>query len=82
MKPMALKIGDCVRVASTPRYLVDDRVMNTKSVFEMCVGKLFTVKGFYHGWIELSVGEVTGKQFETIYIEPECLELVSDGSKR
>jgi hypothetical protein len=73
-----MKVGDKVKIVRIPQYLTDDGVMNTKSVFEKCLGHVFRIRGFEKDWLELNVGKVTGKRFETIWIEPECVELVSD----
>ena len=53
--------------------------MNTRSTFEKCLGHEFIVEGFQKDWVELVVGSVTGIEYETIWIEPEYLELVGQG---
>jgi hypothetical protein len=73
-----MKVGDKVKIVRIPPYLTDDGVMNTKSVFEKCLGHVFRIRGFENDWLELNVGKFTGKRFETIWIEPECVELVTD----
>lgn len=70
-----MKVGDKVKVIKVPRYMTDDGVMNTKSVFEKCVGHTFKIHDFQGEWLELHVGRVTRNRFETIWIEPECVEL-------
>ncbi len=52
--------------------------MNTKSVFAKCLGHVFRIQAFQKDWLELEVGKVTGKRFETIWIEPEYVELVTE----
>jgi len=48
-----------------------------KSTFERCVGREFHVAGFKNvGMAELDIESVTGKVGETIWVEPEFLELL------
>jgi hypothetical protein len=70
------------RLGQRPTYAI------TPTVFQRCVGKVFPIVGFQQVgsekvWLELYVGGVMGKlpYEETIWIEPDCGELVSP-SKR
>lgn len=74
-----MKVGDRVRVVQVPKGVRDDGEFKTKTVFTKCLGKVFTVEGFQHELIELNVGHVLSKPayMETIYIEPEFLEVVT-----
>lgn len=52
--------------------------MGTKSTFEQCLGKEFVVESLdEYGSLELNVSAVTGVEFESIWIEPEFVELVT-----
>jgi hypothetical protein len=69
-----MKVGDRVRVVRVSPHLGGE---NTQSVFERCVGHTFTVDGFDgDGWVEIDVGTITGRPFELLVMEPECLEVV------
>lgn len=67
-----------MKIVKLPPGLIDDGVMNTKSVFAKCLGHVFRIQAFQKDWLELEVGKVTGKRFETIWIEPEYVELVTE----
>lgn len=72
-----MKPGDLVRVVAIPPRLPDNA--ETKLVFERCVGRTFPIIDIAaHGHVELEVGEVMGvsASLHSIWIEPECLELV------
>lgn len=77
-----MKLGDKVRVHTMPNITLgnpEDEAA-TKAVFASCLGKVFEVKGFdSYGHVELHVGHLRDKQdySESIWIEPECLEVVS-----
>jgi len=51
--------------------------MNTGSLFELCVGRVFPIVGFQGDLVELEVGEVLGKDpcMVSIWIEPEHIEV-------
>jgi hypothetical protein len=72
-----VKPGDLVRVVAIPLRLPDSA--ETKLVFERCVGHIFPIIDVTaHGHVELEVGEVVGgaAYLHSIWIEPECLEVV------
>jgi hypothetical protein len=72
-----VKPGDLVRVVAVSPRLPDDP--ETKLVFARCVGHVFpVVEVTAHGHIELEVGDVMGvpTSLHSIWIEPECLEIV------
>ena len=81
-----MKIGDRVRVVGIPANLPHDDKFKTPEVFQRCFGRIFAgadilrFEGLDHPMIGLDVGEVLGKEpyMETIWIEPEYLESVSD----
>ena len=72
-----MKIGDKVRVLTVPPSLPDGE-LNTRSVFELCVGHTFPIIGFRGDLLELEVGTVLGKEpyMDSIWIEPEHVEIV------
>ncbi|UCH73456.1 MAG: hypothetical protein JSU82_14065, partial [Rhodospirillales bacterium] len=61
-----MKVGDRVRVIGIPDGLPDND-MDTKRIFELCVGRTFTVQdltpveGLEYELIELHVGKVVGE---------------------
>ena len=72
--------GDLIRVLRVPSAVKDCVDFKTRSTLERCVGRLFPIMGFNElGMIELHVGEIIGKPsyIESIWIEPDCVELVS-----
>jgi hypothetical protein len=73
-----MKIGDKVRLVALPPDLpVGDAGLPTKGVFNKCLGHDFAVAGFNEiGLAELLVESVTGSIGETIWVEPEFLELI------
>ncbi len=73
-----IKIGDKVRMTGAPSGLRDEEDMLTKTVFDRCVGRMFTIRDFDEDRVELRVGRVMGQKSYTewIYIEPEFVELV------
>ena len=74
-----LVIGDNVRVVGLPTDLpIGDDRLPTRATFEKCVGETFAVAGFNEiGWVELSIEPLTGNVGETIWIEPDLLEVAS-----
>lgn len=69
------KIGDRVKVLRIPKHLKDDPLLKTKATFKKCLGHAFQICGFQGDLLELEIGSVTGK-LETIWIEPDCVELI------
>jgi hypothetical protein len=74
-----VKIGDTVRLTSVPADVPEgDADLPTKKRFQQCLGHVFVIAGFNEiGWAELEITSVTGSVGETIWVEPEFLELVS-----
>ena len=72
-----MKIGDNIRVIGIPKVLPEDE-MKTRELFNLCLGHIFPVVGIESGLLQLNVGEMRGKAsyMESIYIEPEFVELV------
>jgi hypothetical protein len=78
-----VKIGDKVRLIGIPPDAHDDEKLQTRTLFEKCLGKTFTVAGFEtveglpYQLVQLDVGRVLGKAsyLETIWVEPEYLQL-------
>ena len=80
-----MKIGDLVRVIGIPDGLPDND-MDTKRIFELCVGcafpvqELTAVEDLEYELIKLHVGAVVGEPdfMHSIWIEPEFVEIVTD----
>jgi hypothetical protein len=72
-----MKIGDKVRLLTVPPALPQDE-LKTQSLFELCVGRVFSIVGFQGDMLELEVGEVLGQEpcMNSIWIEPEFVEVV------
>jgi|GEM_PF-2101161 len=77
-----MKVGDWVRVVGVPHDVVDKDGINTRTIFEKCVGRFFRVEaieqvdGLAYPLIELHVGRVLGYENynDSVWIEPEYLE--------
>lgn len=81
-----MKVGDRVRVVRIPEGLKDDERMQTKSLFELCRGRIFRIAGLQpvpkigSELIQLEVGKVVGKLacMHTIWIEKKFVEMVEE----
>jgi hypothetical protein len=75
-----MKIGDKVRLVGIPENLPEgDTRLPTAEVFRKCLGKEFLIAGFNQiGWIELDIEAVTGNTGETIWVERDFLQPVSN----
>ena len=76
-----MKTGDMIRVLRVPDSVTDSPEFATRSTLQQCVGRVFPIMGLNElGMLELHVGAVVGKRsyMESIWIEPECVELVTD----
>ncbi|MDP1700352.1 MAG: hypothetical protein Q8L53_05230 [Aestuariivirga sp.] len=73
-----MKIGDRVRIIKVPAGLRDDDDLRTRTLFDLCLGRIFPIAGIEANRIELHVGEVLGAPayIHSIYIEPENVEAV------
>jgi hypothetical protein len=73
-----MKIGDKARLVGIPDGLEDSPDFPTRSTFEKCVGREFVIEGFNEiGMAEIGIESVTGSLGETIWVEPNFLELIS-----
>lgn len=74
-----MKVGDRVRLIAIPANLPSgDANLPTNGTFAKCLGHEFTVVGFNAiGWAELPIETLTGSLGETIWVEAEFLEGVS-----
>ena len=78
-----MKVGDIVRLVGVPPDLKDDEEMQTRTLFDRCLGKTFpiialdAVDGLPHRLVRLDVGHLLGEAayLETIWVEPEYLQL-------
>ncbi len=73
-----MKIGDKIRVMKVPAGLRDDHDLRTRTLFDLCLGRIFPIAGIDTNRIELHVGEMLGVPAHThsIYIEPEYVEVI------
>ena len=78
-----MKVGSKVRVIGIPDGLEEYPDLPTKSTFMKCVGREFVIAGFNEvGMAELGIESVNGSVGETIWIEPQFLELISSSSTK
>ncbi|MGD0929284.1 MAG: hypothetical protein ABR902_01410 [Candidatus Korobacteraceae bacterium] len=72
--------GDLIRVIRNPDAVQDSEEFKTRSTLELCVGRVFPIMGFNEGFILIDVGEVVGRpsHMESIWIEPDCVEVVKE----
>ena len=78
-----MKVGDRVKLIGIPPNLRDIDEMLTRTLFEKCVGRSFTVvaleavEGLPYQIVKLNVGHVLGRpeDMECIWVEPEYLHL-------
>jgi hypothetical protein len=78
-----VKAGDVVRLIAIPADLKDDRELQTRTLFEKCLGKTFpivaleTVDGLPYPLARLDVGHILGEAayMHTIWVEPEYLRV-------
>jgi hypothetical protein len=83
-----MKPGDRVKVVGIPPGLRDDDDLMTRTLFEKCLGQIFTVigvdpvEGLPYPLVELHVTisgdhamDGGGESYDTIWIEPEYLRL-------
>ncbi len=74
-----MKIGSKVRVIGIPDGLEDYPDFPTRSTFIKCIGRELVIAGFNEvGMAEIDIEPVTGSIGETIWIEPQFLELLSN----
>lgn len=75
-----MREGDLIRVIKVPDSVQDSDEFKTRSTLEQRVGRVFPIMGFQEGFIQIDVGELSGGHacMESIWIEPECVELVSE----
>ena len=74
-----MKTGDTVKWIGIPAGLSDDDELQTRSLFEKCLGKSFcivaleTVEGLSYKLVKLNVGPMPGKSesLDRIWVEPE-----------
>ncbi len=73
-----MKEGDLIRVVKVPDDVQDSEEFKTRSTLERCVGRIFPIMGFQEGFIQIDVGELSGRHacMESIWIEPNCVEPV------
>jgi hypothetical protein len=78
-----VKAGDTVTLIAIPADVNDDGVLQTRTLFEKCLGKTFpivaleTVDGLPYPLVRLDVGHILGEPTynQTIWVEPAYLQL-------
>jgi hypothetical protein len=78
-----VKVGDKVRLIGIPPGVHDRNELQTRTLFEKCLGEAFTiaemntVEGLSFQLARLDVGHILGKapHLETIWVEPQYLQL-------
>jgi hypothetical protein len=78
-----LKIGDTVRLIGIPPDAHDGEELGTRTLFEKCLGRTFTVagletvEGLPYRLVQLDVGHILGQDpyLQKIWVEPEYLQL-------
>lgn len=79
----AMKAGDKVTVIGIPSDVRDQKDLQTRTLFEKCLGQSFivvsveTVEGLPYPLAKLNVGHVVGEEpsSHAIWVEPEYLRL-------
>jgi hypothetical protein len=75
-----MKVGDKIRILRLPEGLCDDERLQTRSLFELCLGRTFPIAGIQpvpeidSELLELKVGETA--YMHSIWIEREFVEIV------
>jgi hypothetical protein len=73
-------VGDVVRLIEIPPAVLHDAPEETRVVFEQALGETFVIRGFGpYGHAELHISK--SKRFDTIWVEPDCLQLFRRGSR-
>ena len=82
-----MNAGDIVRLIGIPPDTKDDEELRTRTLFETCLGKIFTIEEVvtsegYEPMFELKVGHVLGKppHEHKIWVESRYLEKVISDS--
>lgn len=78
-----MKIGDKVKLISIPPDVHDDEHVQTRTLFEKCLGLTFsivgleTVEGLSYQLVKLDVGHVLGEPdyCHSIWVDPEYLQV-------
>ena len=78
-----MQVGDRVRLIGIPPDAHDDEELQTRTLFEKCLGETFTIAGLEtverlpYQLVQLHVGHIVGQDsyLETIWVEPEYLQL-------
>ena len=89
-----MKVGSKIRLVRVPSAVKDDGEFKTRTMLSKCVGRIFTIKGFQdeegmtatlgsqNCWLELDMGEAIPGSTDTIWVEPDCVELLRRSKKK
>lgn len=80
-----MRIGDRVRLIGIPPDAHNSDELQTRTLFEKCVGKIFTVagletvEGLPYQLVQLDVGNMVGQapDLQKVWVEPEYLKVES-----
>jgi len=80
-----MKAGNTVKLIGIPPDVRDDGVLQTRTLFEKCLGQSFVVvemesiEGLPYPLAKLDVGHILGKEsfMQTIWVEPKYLQVES-----
>lgn len=72
-----VKPGDRARLIKLPDGIADG---DMRELFKQCLGKVFPVGDTHDTLVDLEIGELFGRRsyMESIYVEHECIEVVTD----
>lgn len=89
-----MKIGDRIRLVKISPSVKDDGEFKTRTMLTNCLGCIFTIKGFQADggrfrrrgakdrWVELAMAEAIPGVMDTIWVEPDSVELVRKARKK
>ncbi len=89
-----MKIGDKIRLVRVPPAVKDDGKFKTRTMLAKSIGVIFTIKGFQgdggtfltreskNCLVELDMREAIPGTSDTIWVEPDCIELVKHPTTR
>lgn len=89
-----MKIGDKICLVRVPPAVKDDGEFKTRTILTKCLGRIFTIKGFQgdgctfatrgskNCWLELEMRGTIPGTLDTIWVEPDCVELLKRSTRK
>jgi hypothetical protein len=89
-----MKVGDKICLVRVPPGVKDDAEFKTRTILTKCIGHVFTIMGFQGDggtfsargsqdrWLELDMREAIPGATDTIWVEPDCVELVKRSTRK